>query len=502
MSTLPAYITLTNYSIEIDVDRTGQIAPLDYTTPLTRLSTLTLLPHALIKWDAENPFDVVLVDGLRSVIIGQCQWVTSPEYCNVMITTWELHFNMSPSLSFMIDGQPAIALDGDDYGLLPYCTAVIHGEDYTWSVSQNGICSNNATCNTTLGVCQCGPVTSPPVAPGDICDGNPPLLDCSLPCPFGQAPTPKCDQCTCTNGFTCPDNKQASQDCSVCLDKSITSSGSCTLLCENGTSPNVPDDTCTHCDCTGTEFSGSFCENCGLTCLHGGSPQASCIECDCPLLSFFVGKQCETCQLQCLNQGMANPSCTTCQCSRAGYSGDRCECRFIKFSLTFLAVPPALLEAFTADPVGTGSSQTALGYIRNALLSQSEAKQDKALFDKLIITSIELIEPARPELNNETSLRIYGNIADNCAETFEMANYDELKNKWSKFLEFLSRHGIKIDDENIPVVDVELQLPDIQCDEVLDPDCDGVYAINTGIGRYMNPVGFISLIVGILFMHV
>jgi hypothetical protein len=241
--------------------------------------------------------------------------------------------------------------------------------------------------------------------------------------------------------------------------------------------PSTCDLTTSLCSCLDVSGPGDFCEPsvCSLDCRGNGIPNSLCSKCLCE--GFFTGNNCETCLLQCLHGGSFNNRCDKCSCPRRGYSGTFCECREIDFSLTFYGVPGELLKAFEADPETTGTSTTALEYMRSQLLHQEGSKNQLVLFDSLSIRQLTLENS--PNGDTKQILKVHGVVTDNCAISGTKTNYPELQTKWIAFLESLRDKGIKFDDETIQL-DVNYTLPDFICSDEVDRNCDGVLDSNHG----------------------
>lgn len=89
------------------------------------------------------------------------------------------------------------------------------------------------------------------------------------------------------------------------------------------------------------------------------------------------------------------------------------------------------------------------------------------------------------------TLHVNGYIEDNCSWLRKGTNYPELQVKWTAFLNSVVTTGLEIDDEIIPVIDVEFVHPDICCDGASDVNCDNIIDSNNEIsfdtvGGYFN----------------
>jgi hypothetical protein len=159
-----------------------------------------------------------------------------------------------------------------------------------------------------------------------------------------------------------------------------------------------------------------------------------------------------------------------------------------------LAVPHLILDQFEAGNPDIVSSPAAIEYIRGQLLSQPQNSANKILFDSLSITLIELLDSPYPEVSSSKALRVSGYVTDNCSENKNETNYLELEAKWRSFLNSLRQTGIIIDGKTVPITDIDLVLPSIQCDDLFDPDCDGVINSSSQFG-----ISLIVVIIVVLF---
>jgi hypothetical protein len=389
---------------------------------------ISLLVDPSIQYDATVDILASVKDGTsgKTTVLGKCNWVNY-NTCRVIVSTWELTLNASPSLSYFVKGLPAKSLEGNKYVTQPYCSLVETKSESEWTVSQTGICANKITCNTTTGFCNCPGGTT---TPGDTCNGSLPVLSCNLSCQTGFVANESCKDCVCMNGLKCPNGQVVRPDCSGCYTP-------CSLTCQNGT---FPDDQCT--------------------------------KCDCPADSSFIGKECETCSLTCMNKGTIPKQCTSCTCPRVGYTGKNCQCHTIGFALTWSIVPENILTAFHQDSQAASTSPQLFAYIRTQLFAQPAANKEETLFKKFSLISIELIDSDTDV--SAQMLRINGNITDNCATSLETLNYRDLKSRWVSFLNSLPESGMEVDKVKTNVSNVEFKFPDLRCDELLDPECDGV----------------------------
>jgi hypothetical protein len=222
-----------------------------------------------------------------------------------------------------------------------------------------------------------------------------------------------------------------------------------------------------------------------LQCKNNSLPNDECTQCGCNInnqdpATFFVGKECDECGLKCLNQGSINTKCTQCTCPRQGYSGVRCQCRDITFTMTLSSIPAKIVSLDDPDSL---SSQTAMDYIRSQLLLQPKLKDLSAtLFSTLQITKLTTIMNNNNDNDNEQSqqLKIDGYLRDNC-DVDDTNNYKDLQSKWSSIINSLKKAGFVDDNDDVIGIEViESEYPDINCDSVYDIDCDG--QVNGGVG--------------------
>jgi hypothetical protein len=480
----PYGVTYTPAPTPIPLNLGPDLSSTAYNTPVYRGAQLFLAVDPSLTLDRNISLDVVMFDLAQKITIfqfGLAEW-WSPSVVLVTVTADNIPYvGTMTSLTFTVQGLPAILVGNRNSVLYPYCAKMSIESFSSFSSSTLGICLNSpfdlrvgtVNCNYQTNLCECP--TAPEVA-GDICDGNPPGA-------------PVC-QISCQDNNFLPDKL-----CARC-EEIDAAPGVCRLQCANSSLPNFNDDTCTTCLCpTDQKWTGTLCNSCNLKCLNGGVlPSGTCSRCTCPQDSFFTGDSCETCTLQCSNGGVPASKCSTCNCTRRGYSGPHCACRQLDFKLTMLAVPHLILDQFEAGNPDIVSSPAAIEYIRGQLLSQPQNSANKILFDSLSITLIELLDSPYPEVSSSKALRVSGYVTDNCSENKNETNYLELEAKWRSFLNSLRQTGIIIDGKTVPITDIDLVLPSIQCDDLFDPDCDGVINSSSQFG-----ISLIVVIIVVLF---
>ena len=133
-----------------------------------------------------------------------------------------------------------------------------------------------------------------------------------------------------------------------------------------------------------------------------------------------------------------------------------------------------VLDAFIADPFNIGTHPFALDYIRQTLV-RDHIRQFPSSVD-LVNNGLAIdyitVDPEDPSYTGTRKLFVQGHVTDNCSTDLKLNDYAKIEDMWIKFLLSLKSLQLEPDEDPIPVTDVQYLLPEIKCDEVLDPNCE------------------------------